>query len=80
MPSITSVTFDRTSYTPGQLITATVTGVFSATLTLTATLGGDGTGSGSFAINYPLSVSDTGNRVWTPVSNNGTTAVFTATA
>jgi hypothetical protein len=79
-PAITSITFDKSSYLSGQVITATVTGVFSSTFTMTGTLSDGSTVTAPFTVDDALTVSDTGNRVWTLVSNNETVAVYTATA
>lgn len=79
-PSISSITFDKPSYTTGQTITATVTGTFGEAFNFTGTLSDGSTLTESFSVTDALTVSDTGDREWTAVSNNGTTAVFTATA
>jgi hypothetical protein len=79
-PSITSITFDKPSYTPGQTITATITGTFSEGFTMTGELSDGSEVSAPFTVTDVLTVSDTGSRVWTLVSNNETTAVYTATA
>lgn len=91
-PSITSITFDKTSYSPGDLITATVdytagTSDVSQTFTGVATdskSGETGTLQVSFVVTEgdttTISVSDSGNRVWTQISDTGSVAKFTATA
>lgn len=91
-PSITSITFDKASYLPGNVITATVNytvGTSDATQTLTGTATDSTTGkTGSLQVNFTvqkndtttISVSDSGNRTWTKVSDNGSVAQFTATA
>jgi hypothetical protein len=79
-PTITGITFDKTSYTPGQTITATITGTFSEVFTLTGTLSDGSQATSNFTIDDVLTVSDNGGRTWTLVSNNETTAVYTATA
>lgn len=91
-PQITSITFDAQAYAPGAVVTATVDYVpggslvsqsFSSTATDSAT-GEIGTLSASFSVLTPdpttVAASDSGNRVWTQVSDNGSQAVFTATA
>jgi uncharacterized protein YfaS (alpha-2-macroglobulin family) len=80
VPSITSITFDKASYTPGELITVTITGIFTGTAALTATLTGDGVSVADFLIQEVLAVKDSGSRVWTQVTLTSTVAVFTATA
>ncbi len=91
-PVITSIVFDKPGYTPGQIITATVNyapGVSSQAQTFSGTAtdavtGQQGTLSVSFTVNTNdttnLTVSDSGNRAWTKVSDSGIVAVFTATA
>lgn len=91
-PSITSISFDKTSYTPGQTVTATVTYVpgtapksftFTGTVTDTAT-NAQGTATGTFSVNEPdattVSATDSGNRTWTKASDTGSVATFTAVA
>ena len=80
VPSITSITFDKTSYAPGATITVTITGQFTGESQFTATLTGDGTSSADFLIQEVLAVKDTGNRTWTPVTITSTVAVYTAVA
>lgn len=94
-PVVSSMSFDKSSYTPGQTVTLTV--VYQAGLsdqsnatTYTATdqtTGETGTLTISFvvadAITDPTvgSVTDVGHRQWTKVSDNGTTtAVWTTVA
>lgn len=80
MGTLTSLTFDKASYTPGETVTATVTGEgLDETATVTGTLSGGGTISGTLTVDL-LAMSDTGSRQWAQQSNDGTTAVFTATA
>ena len=84
MPAVTSVTLDKPAYNPGQVITCTV--AYSASLDFTVTavavdIGGHSAQlSGTAVVNGSLSVTDTGGRAWTKVSDDGSTAVFTATA
>lgn len=92
-PSISSITFDQSAYAPGETITATVTyapGVSLDTETFTgiptdnvSNLQG-ATVTENFQISQndttSVAVSDSGNRTWTKVSDNGTVAVYTATA
>ena len=91
-PSITSITFDKTSYAPGDVITATVD--YSAgTSDVTQTFKGTATDSvtnetGTLTVNFTVTendtttvtVSDSGSRVWTKISDSGSIAKFTATA
>jgi hypothetical protein len=91
-PVIVSVTFDQPSYTPGQQITATVAytaGMSAATQTFTGTATDEVTQqTGSLTVSFTavaadattVSVSDSGGRDWAMQSDDGTTAVFTATA
>lgn len=82
--AITSVTFDKPLYHPGDTITATVT--YTGTLGVLNISGTmfDGSvisGSGSFTVlPNEWTASDGTSRLWTLVSDNGSTAVFTATA
>jgi len=96
MAVVNSITFDQASYTPGQMITLTADytpdtpGVVPQTFTATVVISNtDGTpvaqDSAPFTVNTPqagdtVSVSDTGSRTWAQSSDNGTVAVFTATA
>lgn len=91
-PSVTSITFDQTSYAPGAKITATVVyvpGTSATTQNFTGTAVDSATGlSGNLVVNFSVvspdptvaSAADSGNRVWTKVSDANGTAVFTATA
>lgn len=91
-PTITSITFDKASYNPGDTITATVdytvgTSAVTQTLTGTATdstTNETGTLQVTFVVTEPdattISVSDSGTRTWTKISDVGGVAKFTATA
>lgn len=92
-PSVTSITFDQTSYNPGQTITATVTyvdGTSDNVQSFTGVAVDSVTHlSGSLVVSFTteltdtgttVAVSDTGNRTWTKVSDTGSVAKFTATA
>lgn len=91
-PSITSITFDKASYNPGDTITATVdyvAGTSAATQTFTgtatdSTTGESGTLQVSFTVNEndstTVTVTDGGGRTWTKISDTGSIAKFTATA
>lgn len=91
-PSVTSITFDQPAYSPGQVITATVTyvpGTSAQTTSLTGTATDKNTSqTGKLTVTFTtvapdpttVSVSDTGNRTWTAVSDSGTVATFTAVA
>jgi hypothetical protein len=92
-PSITSITFDKPGgYLAGDKITVTVAyvaGGSPTTQTLTGVATDSTTGlAGSLQVHFTVStgdvttvtVSDTGNHVWTPVSDSGSAAVFTTTA
>jgi uncharacterized protein YfaS (alpha-2-macroglobulin family) len=77
---ITSVTFDKPGYQPGDTITATVQGSWAVTETATFTLGDGTTGNGTFNLVLSVNGKDTGNHAWVVQSNNGSTAVLTAQA
>lgn len=91
-PSITSITFDKASYLPGDIITATVSYVagssdVSQTFTGTAVdsvSGEEGTLQVSFVVTEPdqtnITVTDSGGRAWAEISDTGSVAKFTATA
>jgi hypothetical protein len=80
-PAITSITFDKPGYHQGDLITATVAYTGSQiTLTISASGGVTGTTTGTFTVLPSWGVSDGTGRVWTFKSDNGSQAVFTATA
>jgi hypothetical protein len=79
--SIKYIKFDKPSYHPGDIITATVDYIGAlVTATFTASGGVIGTVSGTFAVLPSWTESDTGNRTWTLKSDNGSQAVFTAIA
>jgi hypothetical protein len=79
-----TVTLDKASYTPGQLMTATVTYTAASTgLTLSANvtdINGNVVATASATIGASVVASSSPARTWTKVSDNGSTAVFTATA
>lgn len=92
-PAISSVSFDKSVYNIGDLITVTVdysSGSSDEAVTVTVTITDSVTGetasmTASLTVADPdastVSVSDSGNRVWTPVPNQPAgVAVFTATA
>lgn len=95
LPVISSITFDKASYTPGQTITATLkfsgTNTTSKTYNLNGTVKDNVTGevstvdSATFSVlvanALTASVADSGSRLWTPgATDNETSAVFTAVA
>ncbi len=77
---ITSVTFDKTVYSPGETITMTVVGTWDEIDTITVTTPDGATGTGTLTVTEPLRVTDSASRIWTLQSNNGNTAAFTTTA
>lgn len=91
-PVITSITFDQSSYLPGQTITATVNytpGTEPVTQTFTGTATDSATGqTGTLSVSFQVvkndatavTVADSGNRTWTKASDTGTVAKFTAVA
>lgn len=91
-PSITSITFDKAQYLPGQPVNATVTyvpGTSGQEQTFNGTATDSATGqTGSLSVQFTLvvndtttvTVSDSGNRAWTKISDTGTVAVFQAIA
>lgn len=81
-----SASLNKTTYAPGETMTLTVTYADadnrSASVTVTGT---DGAGNpASVSLNFNISdavtVAATGGATWTKVSDNGSVAVFTATA
>lgn len=92
-PAISAVTFDKSVYNVGDTITVTVefaAGSSNENVTVTVTVTDSVTNetasmTATLTVTDPdastVAVSDTGNRVWTPVpSQPAGTAVFTATA
>lgn len=80
MSTISSVTFDQPSYAPGQTVTMTVKGTWEQADIVTVQTPDGATGTGTLEVMEPVTVTDAGDRQWTPVSNNGTEAVFTTVA
>jgi uncharacterized protein YfaS (alpha-2-macroglobulin family) len=89
MPNPTaSVSLDKTSYNTGDTITATVTytdpntTALTVTTTVTDSTGQSSTPATATAVLNPATVSttDSGGRTWAKQSDNGSVAVFTATA
>jgi hypothetical protein len=91
-PSITSITFNKPNYIPGDLITATITyvnGTSPSVQSFTGTATDNMTGLvGNLTVSFTVSISDysfvstvdSGAHIWTKVSDSGSVAVFTATA
>lgn len=92
-PVVTSVTYDKPSYMPGDTVTATVAytpGMALATFTGTGpvscpALGLTAEGQGVFSVYAPQPTkadgfTDNGNRTWALVSDSGGVAVWTAPA
>jgi hypothetical protein len=91
-PSISSITFDKATYSPGDTITATVdytAGTSNVTQTFTGTATDSTTGqTGNLTVDFvvtendatTVTVSDSGTRTWTKISDTGSIAKFTATA
>lgn len=91
-PVVSGITFDQTGYAPGQIMTATMNytaGTSTKTESFTGTATDNVTGLfGALSVNFAVVVADPSTtkgadtlaRVWTPVSDNGSVAVFTATA
>lgn len=84
-----SASLNAASYTPGQLMTLTViySDADSQPLTVTVTVrdaAGNVSVPASVTVNITdtltITVSDSGGRVWTQVSDNGSVAVYTAIA
>ena len=77
-----TVTFDKTSYTPGALVTMTVveapTRAKPDVVTVTDPSTG-ATGTGTVVIIPPLTVTDS-THSWVKTSDDGATAVYTTTA
>jgi hypothetical protein len=96
MAVINSITFSQASYTPGQTVEVTVDytpdtpGVTTQSVSVTVNVTDQSgniltTDTATFTVNTPqagdsVTVSDSGDRTWTQVSDNGTVAVFTAIA
>jgi hypothetical protein len=94
-PSVTSISFDKSIYNAGDLITATIfyvkgTSVVASTQTFTGSATDSAGQVGSLQVTFTVnntvtdatdvSVSDSGHRTWTKVSDTGSVAAFTATA
>lgn len=91
-PTISSITFDKSSYSPGSVITATVSysaGTSDVPQTFTGVATDSATGeTGTLQVTFvvtendttSVTVSDSGSRNWTKISDNGAVAQFTATA
>ena len=91
-PTISSITFDKATYTPGSIITATINytaGKSDVPQTFTGTATDSATGqTGLLQVTFTVTesdstavtVSDSGNRTWTQTSDNGSVAIFTAIA
>lgn len=91
-PTISSITFDKATYNPGDTITATVNyapGTSDVTQSFTGTATDSTTGqTGKLSVNFvttksdttSVTVSDSGSRTWTKISDTGSIAKFTATA
>lgn len=93
-PTITSATLDKPTYSVGDVATLTVvradtsTEAHSDSLSITAT-GADGAISETTTVTVSIdgtvteastvSVTDSSGRVWSPVSDDSVTAVFSAT-
>jgi hypothetical protein len=87
-PIVSAISFDKTSYSAGNVITATVnykpgysSHNYHGTGTDTTT-GAVGSLDFEFTVadSTVLTVADQRSRAWTKVSDTGTVAVFTATA
>ncbi len=82
-PVISSISFDKPGYPQGSLITATVKYLGSSFMLSAKAAASDGTTgilTGSFTVLPIWTVTDTGSRTWALKSDDGSTAVFTATA
>ena len=83
LPTAT-VTLDKTTYTPGQLITATINyTAASLGLTLNASVtdsNGNVIATATATVGPSIVVTSSPTRTWTKVSDNGSVAVYTATA
>ena len=80
MATTDGITFDKTSYKPGDTITATVVlaaRTKSDTLTFTTAVGNL---TATTKVVADGSIADSLNHVWKLVSDDGVTAVYTTTA
>jgi hypothetical protein len=76
-----TATLDKPTYAPGAKVTLTVVrDVPAQPVTVTVKGGSGATATASMNLIESLTVSDTGNHVWTPGPDDGTTAIYTTTA
>jgi uncharacterized protein YfaS (alpha-2-macroglobulin family) len=95
-PTNVAVVLDKSTYNPGETITATVTwesgeaiqtATFTGTFTVTNQNGESASAEVQFSVataaptdTFTVSASDEGNRTWTVTESNGTSAVLTTEA
>jgi hypothetical protein len=78
--AITSVAFSPLPAAPGELVTMTIDGTWEQADLIAVTTPDGASGSGTLEVVQPVSINDPSGRKWALVSNNGTVAVYTATA
>jgi hypothetical protein len=78
MSVIESIAYDKPSYAPGDVATATLKGDWGRLDDLTANTGDGGVLPSQLTVIFPVSITDATGRVWQVVSNTGNEAVLTS--
>lgn len=80
MSAIANVVYDQPAYAPGQTMTVTVTGEWFEQVIGTASIPEGNFDVPPVKVIEPVTYTDQAGRTWALVSNDGSSAVFTATA
>ena len=80
MSNIANVVYDKPAYAPGETMTVTVSGDWFDQVVGTASIPDGNFDVPPVKVIEPVTYSDQAGRTWSLVSNDGNTAVFTATA